>query len=336
MNTLYYSQIDGIDLDEIKKDIIKFKSDSVVLFCETEWEVGELKKDCDDFIKFVNDRNIEITVLYSSFESNYYSDFYKNIGLQNIKLVFWPTFWVHWSKICGANLNFEQEYRTFKYPYICLNNKNHPHRCALIDELCKHNLLDKGVVSWQKFSNINSPYIFECYDDSYIHLGDDFVTKLDSFLIPEQWHESFLHVIGEATLTVSFISEKTTLPILYKKPWLVLSNQGWYKNITNLGFKLFDEIFDYSFDDEPDYQKRAKLIIDNVNRIITMDIDSIYKLLLPKLQHNYDNYMNILNDPNHIPDLVKHRALDIKLNNYANATHSDYRYVHICENIGIL
>lgn len=334
MKTLFYSQIDEPTYDKLKTDIEKYKPERIVLFCETEWDSRELTK---QFAYLVNENNIHVVVTFGSYDSEFYKE--KTKYFNSIELVFWNTHWFNWSVMCSTMLDFNQEYSHFTYPYICLNNKNHAHRCAIIDELTGAGLLDKGIVTWHRFPN-NEPsdhkYNFRYYNDAIRHIGDDFVTKLDSFLIPPEYHQSFLHVIGEATGNVPFITEKTCLPILYKKPWVIIADAGFHQKLVDLGFELYDEIIDYSFDSNPVLQERAKAIADNVKRISEQNLDELYSIIKPKAERNYNNYMRIINEPKYIPDIIKERAIYAKETNYANSTFTDGRYVHMCEKAGII
>lgn len=327
MKTIYYSQLDNPTLDIIKTDIEQENPNRIVFFCETEWEYQDLNQDLADL---VNKNNIQVVITFCSYPSDFYNE--RAQFFNDIKIVHWPTYWLNWTMMCSNMLNFDVEYKEFKYPFICLNNKNHSHRCALIDELARNNLLDKGIVTWHRFPREQSSkfnYEFKYYDDSLRFIDDDFHTILDSFLIPKQYHESFLHVVGEATLKVTCISEKTWLPILYKKPFVIMGIEGINQKLKELGFELYDEIIDYSFDSEPDMQKRAHAISENVKRISEQNVNDLYQLVKEKTIRNYNNYMRVLHDASYVPDIMKERILDIYHNPNTKMTYTDPRYLHI-------
>lgn len=326
MKTIYYSQLDEPSLERIKKDVEEQKPHRIVLFCETEWDSRELTP---ELAEVLNAHGVHLVVTFCSFPSPYYES--KTKYFKSVELVHWPTYWVNWTMMCSNHLNFDIEYDKFNFPFICLNNKNHAHRCALIDELTRNELLDKGVVTWHRFPNQHPSsivYQMKYYNDNIRLIGDDFVTKLDSFLIPNEYHQSFLHVIGEATLKVTCISEKTWLPILYKKPWIMMADQHFHQKLVSLGFELYDEIIDYSFDSEPDMQKRAYAISENVKRITEQDVNQLYQKIKPKAQRNYDNYMRILRSPDLVPNVIKERA-KLVMEDVQPRTYTDGRYVQI-------
>lgn len=334
---LFYSQLDEPSLEKIKQDIEQYHPDTVVLFCESEWDSRELNP---DWAQVLNDNNVHLIVTICSHPNEYYSA--KTKYFNSIELVHWPTYWANWTLMCSNMLDFNREYTDFKYPFICLNNKNHLHRCMLVDELTGQGLLDKGVITWHKFSNMGqSPYKFNYYDDSIRLISDDFITKLDSFLIPEEYHESFFHVVGEATTTVTCISEKTYLPIFYKKPFAIMSNVGFHKKLVDLGFELYTELIDYSFDSEIDMNKRASMLAYEVKKLSDRgNYNQQYELIKDKAQRNQDNLYRIINSADYIPLLIKDRAKQAKelrdILGPGALTYTDPRYIHICENAGLL
>ena len=332
MKTLYYSQLDEPTLENIKRDVEAQRPERVVLFCETEWDSRELTP---ELAEVLNANNVHLVVTFGSYADEYYNT--KTKYFNSIELVHWGTYWVHWTLMCSSQLNFDINYENFKYPFICLNNKNHAHRCALVDELTHNNLLDKGIVTWHRFPHQTKSdhiYKFKYYDDSIRLLSDDFITKLDSFLIPPEYHESFLHVIGEATTTATCISEKTWLPILYRKPWIIMANPYFHQKLVDLGFELYDEIIDYSFDSEPDMEKRAIAIAENVKRISEQNVNDLYKLIKPKADRNYNNYMRVLQSEQYIPPVIIERARLVH-QGCEDKTFTDPRYTHICNNARI-
>ena len=325
MKTVYISQIDEPSYEKFVDIVNNEKPNTIVLLCETEWHSRELTV---ELAELLNSYNIKLIVTVGSYPSSYYHEQAQHFN--NIEIVNWYTHWLNWSVMCSNHLDFNQTYTDFDYPYICLNNKNHIHRCMLVDELTGLGLLDKGIVTWNKFNSRNhTPYQFKYYDDTIRLLSDEFETKLDSFLIPNEYYKSFLHVIGEATTTVSMVSEKTCLPILFKKPFVVMADQYFHKRLVDLGFELYDEIIDYTFDSEPDMLKRAEAIALNVKRITEQNTTELYQLIKEKAQRNYDNYIRIINDAKHIPTVIRDRILELKNDRSIVHTATDGRYVNM-------
>jgi hypothetical protein len=306
--------------------------ESIYINTDTEW-FWNIEKHHVDAIYATGVKNIYI--IFSSYYDDFYSRYYEPRGIPVKNLIFWPTFWFNWAeKLCLGNKNQYQlqSYTSFTYPFISLNNKPHDHRCAMIDMFTKYNLLDAGIVTWNKTPYPNISYQFKYYDNNFRGLDDDFVTKLDSFLIPKQYHESFLHVVAEATTEVPFITEKTVLPILYKKPFITLGNKSFNTYLKQLGFELFDEIIDYSYDSIDNVEERAEKMVKNILPLLNKNLYDLYIKLQPKLEHNYNRALEIIHDINFIPSIIIDRYNWIKSQNMVS-NGVDGRYQNFIEQI---
>ena len=86
---------------------------------------------------------------------------------------------------------------------------------------------------------------------------------------------------------------------MYKRPFLVLSTPGFYKKFVECGFKLYDEVFDYSFDSETNLDKKCDLIIDNIKKLKGKNLNKLYKILYKKIEFNHKRLLDILNNNNY-------------------------------------
>jgi hypothetical protein len=77
--------------------------------------------------------------------------------------------------------------------------------------------------------------------------------------------------------------------------------------LTNLGFKLYDEIFDYSFDLEENIDVKIELLLKNVQMTLTADLDGLYQKIRPKIEHNHTLIQRILVDNSFIPSIAMRR-----------------------------
>lgn len=301
-------------LESLVNQAVEQKVDEIILLGETEWLVNLRQEHID----FLAQNNINVRILHGCGKNQFYIDYYKQRNFDITNVEFWNTFWFNWGSACllGSKIDYriyEPDPTKFKHSFISLNNRRHIHRCIFIDELAKNNLLDKGVVTWTNFLNENPNYNFKHFHGNQILLNDDFITKLDSFLLPPEWHESLFHVVTEATHEASFPSEKTAIPILMKKPFIVFSCIHYHKMLTDLGFQLYDEVIDYSFDSEPDIELRAEKFMKNVVKIAELDKVETYNLLRPKILYNYNRAIEIIKSKEFIPNIVKERVEEIKL-----------------------
>ena len=100
------------------------------------------------------------------------------------------------------------------------------------------------------------------------------------------------------------ISEKTVMPLLYKKPFIALAKVGHHAFLQQYGFKLYDELFDYSFDLIEDLQERINAIVNMTEKICHMSYDEMLEmkeLLAPKLEYNAAIARKIGTNINNIP-----------------------------------
>ncbi len=299
MATKYYSPVVAT-ADEIMNDIRATLPDQVVLFAETEWEVPVTPEVVLELKKL----NIVLKIVHGSFCCDYYTTKYDSLGIDMANVEFWGTHWFNWSYHCLVTNNYELLDTKFEHPFICLNNRSHIHRCVMLDTLAKENLIDKGVVTFHDYLNENSNYKFKFFDRKILTLDDEFGKRLDSFLITKEFHNSFLHVVTESRHDIPFITEKTVKVLLFKKPFLVLGSPGFSKILTELGFKLYDELFDYSFDSVDDLEERTELLVRNIKPLLSANLDELYLTIQDKVEYNYHRAIEIIKDITFLPSLV--------------------------------
>jgi hypothetical protein len=290
--------------DELIQSIEHGNPELVTIYGENEWDPWVTQ----EFVNTVNLRNIKVTWITGSPESKYLSDRVNNFGIKNFKLKHYPTFWFNHtlSILKQQDISNLQNQKTFLYPFVCFNNRGHLHRCHAIDYISKYNLFDKGVVTWHNFLKENTNFKFKYFDNTVKKIDDEFDVKLDSFLLPHQYHESLFDFVTECSHETIMISEKTITPIILKKPFVTLSAPYFNKYLQELGFVLYDEIIDYSFDVIEDLDTRAHKFVKNMEKISNIrNFDEVYNLLKPKIEFNYQNFLKIIDDRSFIPSEIK-------------------------------
>lgn len=317
-------------LELVSEDI---KDCNIILLSAEEYEFypGSLEEIFTEKIKnnLVNN-DVFVNFVYGSSSLNDYTNNLIRLYHQpnyNMFVNLWPTIWLNRTvssnlKSCNYDyflskykIDFKKE--KIKYLYITMNNVGKYHRCMLIDLLAKNNLLDLGAISWRNFcldTSYNWKYTkpikrtlsdFENYDKNTY----DF-----QFTPPEEFFESFVSIIAETTTELIFLTEKTATAILYKQPFLVQGAPKFHQFLKSLGFQLYTEVFDYSFDDEEDLEIRTRMIVDNLNKIKNYDLNNSYIEIKSKLDSNYNRLLEIIQDENFIPEIGK--KYQIFLNHY--------------------
>ncbi len=228
-------------------------------------------------------------------------------------IINWWSYWQMAGYHYYKNFHFKSQVTSFDKTYICLNRRARLHRCLLMDELAKNNLIDKGYVSWHNKTNAdgNKPhfnYPFKYFDGKSRYLDDlyDNITtpwQQEGYsILGDFYYKGFLNVISETTFEdIPYISEKTAYATLHEKPYLLLGCPKIHKKQTDLGYVLYDEIFDYSFDESPILENRIHGLVANIKSLENSNLNAIYEKILPKIKHNKDNFMKIIRNRDNIP-----------------------------------
>ena len=80
------------------------------------------------------------------------------------------------------------------------------------------------------------------------------------------------------------ISEKTYKPIAFYHPFVLLGPVGILQSLRNLGFETFENLFDESYDTEPNWRVRLDCLVKNVKEFKKHPYDMLTQ---KKIQHNH-------------------------------------------------
>jgi len=290
----------------------------IVFFGPEEHEFGNLFTDLDSFkslTKYLKQKNITYVIVVStSLDPMLNSTWpYKN----QKHFLTWETFFAYTTVEYNLHKNilpFEHNEKISKH-FISLNARSHTWRCMFVDHMYKEGLFDYGYVSWHNSDNWDYVYDFKYWKPKIINFDDNWLNNTDGILDimyppKRQFKDSLFSVISESNDRVLKITEKTYLPIYHKRPFIVYGPQYFYKLLTSQGFKLFDEIIDYSFDNIPNDQydsgeKRCIAMMKETKKITAYNPNELYKVLKPKIEHNYQNLLKIISEQK-IDNRIKH------------------------------
>lgn len=297
---------------------------------------------CNDF---------KIPVILASMYSEKFNPKLRDFNLPknfDFKRIEWETYWFFRTFISMAKLdnnthninlnlnifNNSVNYDTsFKYTYVCLNNLAKKHRCMLMDNLAKHDMLNSGAIAWRDvvrgLDNIRHlipegvtdsdycsennilGYKYQYWKPKIMLLDQKHVHNIDNQeILPKEYNESLFQIVTETDTDTFIISEKTVVPLLFNKPFLSLACVNFHRNLEKLGFKLYDELFDYSFDEDTSLLSRINGIVNNVIRIKNLSLQeqtNLFEIVKFKLQYNrlLSLQMVFNNIPNDLQILAK-------------------------------
>lgn len=262
-----------------------------------------------NFIKFLKTYNFEkgVTVVIVIHNPDM-ENIYKELFNYNFKLICrsWDTWFVYES--LNSLINIKEPYVPTKLEkcFTSLNHRPRPQRCKFIDEMAKHGLIEDNFVTWH--SEELKGYTFKYFDGKQRVL-DKVETNVrneplpfETFLPPKTaFSNSLWSIVCEMMYNdddnyVRAITEKTYLPIAHKRPFISLGCKGIYKDLKKLGFVLYDEIIDYSFDDIENFDERLEQFMLQVKNINELNHKETYELLLPKINENYKNMLKLTRD----------------------------------------
>ena len=154
-----------------------------------------------------------------------------------------------------------------------------------VDSICDYNMSNK-LFDMTKRINFKTPFVDGFEDDT---------NAFHDFLPVQEWLESEIDLVCEThQIRQWHFSEKTCKPLGFCKPFLVIGCPGWYKIFEKLGFKLYDELFDYSFDKIESFRHRHQAIMTQIKSILEMDKNILKKKLLDIEDKIYNNKRHLL------------------------------------------
>jgi len=226
----------------------------------------------------------------------------KNSFYPGRNITYWKTFWPAYT-YNELHLRKHQSNNTYFTKAFCnLNNKPWDFRCQMLDTLSERNLISKGAISWNEKNN---EYNFQHWQEERLIIDKEYAENMNSYeSFPSIFFESFMSLVSESTMDTIFPTEKTYTAIYFKKPFLVWSVPNFHKSLQKLGFELYDEIFDYSFDSIEDGEARLNSILDQVENIVDKDYQKLYNLVAEKAERNYDTLKKIRYDKSLVPNTI--------------------------------
>jgi hypothetical protein len=210
------------------------------------------------------------------------------------------------------------------YKFLFLNGRSRPHRKYLIERFRLDGLLDQALWTnldstlpksrlinlWENHRNLLSQpgqiktldpkYEFDFYknrvnlqfDVNYIkyNLFDNSWGEI--YLNPDAYIDTYFSLVTETVFDYphSFRTEKIWKPLVMGQPWIAVANQGYYRDMRNLGFRTFDHLIDESFDQIPGSQQRIERIAHVVEDLCRQDLVQFLAAAEETCKYNQQHY----------------------------------------------
>lgn len=112
----------------------------------------------------------------------------------------------------------------------------------------------------------------------------------------DQSAESLLYLVTETVATGRrhHLTEKTFKPIAMGMPFIIVGTQGSLRYLRSYGFKTFGDLWDESYDDEPDDSKRIEKIAKVLELLGRLEEDrqAIFESAWEIVEHNWNHFYN--------------------------------------------
>ena len=260
----------------------------------------------------------------------HYGTFWLNYGFNGILEVDKKTGQIQ-SPILVKQVN-----QPIEHLFICKNAHPHHHRCAMLDALALHDLIEPNLVTFASNHMEHTDwtqslgYDWNTWTPESLSIEH---TKEDQWYgVPTQYAKTWLEIVCESSVKAEFFTEKTVKPLLYEKPFVILGPPGMNATLKKWGFKLYDEIFDYEFDNISDYRVRALHIAQQLadwQQELNKQPQRVYDLkkrMVQKTRYNLIHFLELVLEDKHIdPDL---REILNCLPNEQNYDHQQLINVH--------
>jgi hypothetical protein len=110
----------------------------------------------------------------------------------------------------------------------------------------------------------------------------------------DQSAESLLYLVTETVATGRrhHLTEKTFKPIALGMPFIIVGTQGSLRYLRSYGFKTFGDLWDESYDDEPDDSKRIEKIAKVLKLLDGLEEhrQDIFESAWDIVEHNWNHF----------------------------------------------
>ena len=189
--------------------------------------------------------------------------------------------------------------------FSSLSRLNRPYRSKATFMLCQSEVANRAMISHDRLESVHQleqdPRLSEYTHEQFVSWQKSLPLIADRTDFDNNWaiftpfrhiHDHTLFQIVNETLvenhdnTVMFYSEKTFRPIAYFQPFVIYGVKGINQHLKTIGYKTYEQWFDYDFDSEPDDVLRYKKLLAMVEDTCKM-LDSMTKT--QKIEWRFQN-----------------------------------------------
>lgn len=219
---------------------------------------------------------------------------------------FFP-FWAVWMSKPWAPA-MPMPYHTFsqhpkKYKISCLNGTPWEHRKLVYLELSNREYFNQTVFTFAQRSDYvaNNTLLSESELDKFASLpqsktflASDATAGIDLSINHPAYLETYVNLVTETTVSSStpMLSEKTFKPIVAGQLFVLVASPGAVQFLRDIGIDTFDDIIDHSYDSITDTRQRILLALDQIDYLVSLDLEMLYNQIKPRLQRNSEYFLS--------------------------------------------
>lgn len=255
-------------------------------------------------VPIIEDLPIKTIYLYYSFEV------YKNL---RDNIYYFPN-WLFSTTFLSNPYKLMQ---TSEYLFSCANrNFNNGRKGKIFNYqlLKKQSYFDK--ILWTKYQSTED---FEFNANPNKNEDPEFFQELENFLKEyvtwPKWNskelelniamgnttldvykKSLFHIVAESEISAELLSEKTWKVLLVGQIPIMCGPRGSIAHLRDLGFDVFDDIVDHSYDEIFDWKERIKEMHNSLSKIALLDHNILIKDTLARREKNINRMsINLIN-----------------------------------------
>lgn len=310
------------DIRDSRKDV-----SGIVLLGNVEADTNVIpRSELEEIFLISNSNNIPVHLVIAGHKDDQNIIDKRNLTVKpnHLQIYYWPTYYltqtlvrmlVYKNDSYNQNLGYDIKNLytglnnlNFQHTLICLNKRPKVHRLVVLDYLEKYDLIKNNAITFRELylGNLKLEY----WKQQRIFLDQEIeIEPFNQEVVPKQYQHSFMQIVTESHDDIFFLTEKTSLPLFFNKPFLVTSCKHYHKKLQDLGFLLYDELFDYSFDGLENVRERTEGLVQNAYKYKNKSSEELAQLYLSikdKLVYNkklaikyatdIDNFPNIWNN----------------------------------------
>ena len=170
----------------------------------------------------------------------------------------------------------------------------------ILGHLNNLDLTEDEIELYDKFFKNTDEFNDTIYGLEYNKLKQcNFNDGTNIYNLHEKLTQSFIHIVSEtmATSYYPFVTEKFLYSIITRGLFVAYAQPGWHEHLKKYyGFKLYDKIFDYSFDSIQNPVKRLIKMIEMLSKFSTLSAvdwrDLYFVLENDTIEYNYNHYFS--------------------------------------------